>query len=85
MLREPGSAYEAGRSTTLFKIKSFHDAEAVVVDHLAGEGRHRGRLGALSVKLANGIQFSVGTGFSDAQRGNPPPLGSTITSESRVL
>ncbi len=79
MLREPGSAYEAGRSTTLYKIKSFHDAEAVVVDHLAGEGRHRGRLGALAVKLPNGIQFAVGTGFSDAQRGNPPAVGSTIT------
>jgi DNA ligase-1 len=79
MLREPGSQYEAGRSTTLFKIKSFHDAEAVVLDHLAGEGRHKGRLGALAVQLPNGIQFSVGTGFSDAQRGNPPAIGSTIT------
>lgn len=79
MLREPGSAYEAGRSTTLLKVKSFHDAEARVVDHVAGKGRHKGRLGALAVELPDGTAFSVGTGFSDAQRGSPPPIGSVIT------
>jgi DNA ligase-1 len=78
MLRQPESRYEAGRSTTLLKVKSFHDAEAVVLKHLAGAGRHKGRLGALLVQLDNGTQFSVGTGFSDAQRENPPEIGSTI-------
>jgi DNA ligase-1 len=79
MLRQPGSSYEAGRSSTLLKVKTFHDAEATVVDHQAGSGRHKGRLGALVVQLADGTQFSVGTGFSDKQRENPPPMGSTIT------
>jgi DNA ligase-1 len=79
MLRQPGSRYEIGRSATLVKVKTFHDAEARVVDHLAGSGRHKGRLGALVVALADGTQFSVGTGFSDAQRENPPQIGSTIT------
>jgi DNA ligase 1 len=44
MLRQPGSRYIAGRSSTLLKVKSFHDAEARVVDHLAGQGRLKGRL-----------------------------------------
>jgi DNA ligase-1 len=79
MLRQPGSLYEAGRSTTLLKVKTFHDAEARVVEHLAGAGRHAGRLGALLVELPDGKQFSVGTGFSDAARENPPPVGSVIT------
>jgi DNA ligase 1 len=79
MLRQPGSRYEAGRSTTLLKIKRFHDAEARVLGHLPGAGRHEGRLGALDVELPDGTQFSVGTGFSDAQRENPPPVGSLIT------
>src|SRR5205085_10981202 len=39
MLRQPGSKYVAGRSTTLLKVKSFHDAEALVVGHQAGAGR----------------------------------------------
>ena len=78
MLRQPGSLYEAGRSSTLLKVKRFHDAEAVVLEHLPGAGRQRG-LGALAVQLSDGTQFSVGTGFSDAQRENPPAIGSTIT------
>ena len=79
MLRQPGSKYETGRSFTLLKIKTFHDAEARVVEHIAGAGRHEGRLGALGVELPDGTRFSVGTGFSDAQRENPPPIGTTIT------
>jgi DNA ligase-1 len=79
MLRQPGSRYEAGRSTTLLKVKTFHDADAVVVAHEPGASRHKGRLGALAVMLPNGVQFSVGTGFSDAERSNPPPIGATIT------
>lgn len=79
MLRQPGSRYEIGRSTTLLKVKTFHDAEARVIDHQPGAGRHKGRLGALLVELTDGTQFSVGTGFTDAQRANPPPVGSTIT------
>ncbi len=79
MLRQPGSRYEVGRSTTLLKVKTFHDAEARVIGHQAGAGRHKGRLGALLVQLASGVKFSVGTGFSDAQRESPPPVGSVIT------
>ncbi len=78
MLREPGSLYVAGRSTTLLKVKTFHDAEAVVIGHEPGKGRHTGRLGALVAQLPNGKQFSVGTGFSDRQRENPPAIGSLI-------
>ena len=79
MLRQPGSKYEAGRSTTLLKVKTFHENDATVVEHLAGKGRHQGRLGALLVRLADGTEFSVGTGFSDRERLTPPPVGSTIT------
>jgi DNA ligase-1 len=79
MLRQPGSRYAAGRSTTLLKVKTFHDAEARVIGHEPGAGRHKGRLGALLVEMANGTKFAVGTGFSDAERSNPPPIGSTIT------
>ena len=78
MLREPGSTYVAGRSSTLLKVKTFHDAEATVIAHEPGRGKHSGRLGALVVQLPNGKQFSVGTGFSDRQRESPPPIGSLI-------
>lgn len=79
MLREPGSRYVAGRSATLLKVKTFHDAEARVIGHQPGTGRHRGRLGALLVELAGGTQFAIGTGFSDREREQPPAIGSVIT------
>lgn len=79
MLREPRSQYAVGRSTTLLKVKTFHDAEAVVVGHQAGAGKHVGRLGALLVRLPNGTDFAVGTGFTDRERANPPALGATVT------
>jgi DNA ligase-1 len=79
MLRQPGSQYEAGRSTTLLKVKTFHDEDAVVVDHVQGKGRHKGRMGAVVVRLADGTEFSVGTGFTDKQRETPPAVGSVIT------
>lgn len=79
MMRRAGSMYESGRSSTLLKVKNFHDAEARVREHLAGSGRHKGRLGALMVEMPDGTTFSVGTGFSDRERENPPPVGSVIT------
>ncbi len=79
MLRQPGSKYVAGRSSTILKVKSFLDAEAVVIAHEAGRGKHAGRLGALVAKLPSGKTFSVGTGFSDKERAHPPAVGSTIT------
>jgi DNA ligase-1 len=79
MLRKPGSKYEAGRSHTLLKVKTFHDAEARVVEHVGGLGKHKGRLGALLVELEDGTRFNVGTGFSDKEREHPPAVGTVIT------
>ena len=79
MLRQPGSKYVAGRSSTLLKVKTFHDAEAIIVGHQAGEGRHKGRLGALLARLPDGTRFAIGTGFSDRERANPPGVGATVT------
>lgn len=79
MLRRPGSRYVAGRSDTLLKVKSFLDTEARVVGHQAGTGKHKGRLGALLVELADGTPFKVGTGLSDAERGAPPQVGDIVT------
>jgi DNA ligase-1 len=50
-----------------------------VIEHVAGLGRHKGRLGALVIELPNGTTFNVGTGFSDAEREAPPPVGTVIT------
>lgn len=79
MLRRPGSAYEVGRSSALLKVKTFHDAEARVVGHAPGTGKHKGRLGALICELPSGARFNVGTGLSDRERDAPPAVGAVIT------
>lgn len=79
MIRNPNSFYELGRSWDLLKVKSFIDTEAIVIKHIQGEGKHANRLGKLVCKLDNGIEFEVGTGFTDQEREDPPKIGSTIT------
>lgn len=79
MLRQPKSSYEVGRSTSLLKVKTFHDAEGRIIGHVPGAGRHKGRLGAVVCELPNGTTFNIGTGFSDAERKDPPPIGSVVT------
>ncbi|MEK6766970.1 MAG: DNA ligase [Planctomycetota bacterium] len=79
MLRRPDSPYTIGRSYNLLKVKTYEDAEATVIRHISGSGRNAGRFGSLLVELPNGIQFAIGTGFSDQERDNPPPVGSIIT------
>ena len=85
MLHRADALYETGRSETLLKVKQWHDAEAKVVAHLPGKGKHFGRLGALKVRAADGREFALGTGFSDAQRLAPPPVGSIVTYRYREL
>lgn len=79
MLHRGSSLYGAGRSADLLKVKPYDDAEAVVLAHLPGQGRHAGRMGALQVRTPEGLVFKLGGGFTDAQRDDPPPVGSTVT------
>lgn len=85
MLHRADASYETGRSDTLLKVKPWLDAEGVVVAHLPGKGRHAGRLGAVRLRLPDGRHLSIGTGFTDAQRDDPPPLGSVVTYRYREL
>ena len=79
MLRRAASFHRAGRSADLLKLKRFDDAEAIVVAHLPGKGKHAGRLGALLLELPDGRRFRVGTGFTNEEREKPPPVGTTVT------
>lgn len=79
MLHLASAPYVTGRSDVLLKLKPLLDTEATVVRHIAGKGRNAGRLGALEMRTKDGVLFRLGTGFSDAQREHPPPIGSTVT------
>ena len=79
MLHRGSSLYRGGRSDDLIKLKQYDDAEAVVVAHLPGKGKYLGAMGSLRVMLPSGIQFKVGSGFTDAERHDPPAIGAKIT------
>jgi DNA ligase-1 len=85
MLRQPESAYETKRSPTLLKVKPYDDAEATVIAHEPGTGKYAGKLGALRVRTDDGREFSIGTGFTDADRQSPPPVGTVITYQFQGL
>jgi len=85
MLHRADAPYVTGRSDALLKLKAWHDAEAIVIAHLPGNGRYAGALGALRVRAADGREFSLGTGFTDAQRRAPPPVGATVAYRYREL
>jgi DNA ligase-1 len=79
VLHRADAPYCTGRSSALLKLKPLHDAEGLVVAHLPGRGKHAGRLGALRVRTPEGTEFQIGTGFSDAQREQPPRIGAVVT------
>jgi DNA ligase-1 len=79
VLHRADALWQSGRSDALLKLKPLDDAEARVTAHLPGRGKHAGRLGALRVRTDDGVEFLIGTGFSDAQREHPPPVGTLVT------
>ena len=79
MLHRADAPYLTGRSYVLLKLKPQLDAEAKVIAHVPGKGKYQGKMGALLVETPAGIQFKLGTGFSDAERVHPPPIGCQVT------
>lgn len=79
MLHHQHAFYLRGRNKGLMKLKQYQDAEAKVIQHFNGKGKYQNMLGAMLVENEQGIQFKIGSGFSDEQRKDPAPIGSIIT------
>jgi DNA ligase-1 len=85
VLHRGSSLYEGGRNSDVLKAKLELDAEAKVVGHEPGQGKHAHRTGALWVETPQGLRFKLGTGLTDAQRENPPAVGQWVTYRYRGL
>ena len=90
MLHRGSSLYKGVRNDDLLKVKTHDDTEAKVIGHIPGKGKYAGQLGALLVEMPAkdgqaAKRFKLGTGFSDAQRQNPPAIGSSVTYRYRGL
>lgn len=89
VLRNPDMRYEAGRSDSALKVKSKDDAECLITGYTEGKGKYQGQVGSVLCRLLDG-QFKalrtvedrtirIGSGLSDAQRKNPPVVGTVVT------
>ena len=79
MLHKADALYVTRRNDALLKLKPYYDADATVIGHTPGRGKYKNKLEALILETPEGIRFKLGTGFSDAQRENPPKIGSLVT------
>ena len=79
MLHHRDARYLPGRSDTLLKLKPHDDAEARVIAHLPGRGKYAGMVGSLLMERDDGARFRLGSGLSDAERAEPPAVGSLVT------
>lgn len=79
IVKDPRLDFHAGRSPYVLKVKTFADMEGTVVAHNPGKGKFDGMLGSLTLRLDNGVVFNLGTGFTDAERRHPPPVGAVVT------
>jgi len=56
-------------------------AERLDIGNLSAPGRAARRAGV----VGGGLRFELGTGLSDAERRNPPPVGTLVTYQYRAV
>jgi DNA ligase-1 len=79
VLHRGDAPYRPGRGVGLLKLKPYRDAEARVIAIHPGHGRFAGMMGSIEVRTPDGREFAIGSGFTDDQRVDPPPIGSWVT------
>ena len=79
MLHKGTALYRSGRGDDVLKLKPLDDAEAQVTGYAPGKGKYEGMTGALLVRTPEGLSFKLGSGLSDADRRQPPAVGSWVT------
>jgi DNA ligase-1 len=79
VLHRADAPWSPGRSDALRKLKPQPDEEGQVVALIPGRGKYQGRMGALLLQTPQGQRFALGTGFSDALRASPPPVGAVVS------
>lgn len=79
VVRNPNHPYLEGRTAYALKVKPKYDAECKVMQHHLGRGKYAEVMGSMDCLMNDGRTIKLGSGFSDAQRANPPAVGSWVT------
>lgn len=79
MLHREDAVYIDGRNPLLIKLKPLNDTEGQVIGYRPGKGQFEGMMGALQLRLVDGREFFLGSGFSLEERRHPPAVGDWVT------
>lgn len=94
VVRKNSAPYENFRTKNAMKLKIYEDSECKVIAHNAGKGKFANKLGSITceqeiiikentsdfkTRKTKLVRFKIGSGFSDKERENPPPINSLIT------
>ncbi len=85
VVRHPDTPYTTGHSDQSLKVVSFETMEGEVVGYREGKGKYTGMTGALELEIDGARRLLLGSGLSDEQRREPPPLGTLVTFKYRGL
>jgi DNA ligase 1 len=77
VVKNPLTPYHSGRSSQVLKVKKFDDMEGEVT--AVNISKKTGKLGSLTLKLANGVVFRLGSGFNAQTAKNSPKIRDFVT------
>lgn len=78
MLHHEDAFYGSGRVNHLLKVKKYDESKGQVIAYKPGKGKYKGMVGALVLKLEDGMIVNIGSGLSDEMRKNPPQKGEMV-------
>lgn len=85
VVRDPNTPYINKRTNKALKVKTFLDAECVVIGYTMGKGKYKNLVGSLKCELPNKVRFKIGSGLSDEERKKPPKIGDIVTFKYKEL
>jgi len=77
VIKNPIAPYHAGRSSEVLKVKKFKDMEGEVVS--INISKKTGKIGSLTLKLANGKIFKLGSALNKHTVQDLPRIGDIVT------
>lgn len=86
ILKNPKGKWKDGTSKDQVKYKLECDVDLLCTGWIEGEGKHKGKIGALHCQSSDGkLKVNVGSGFKDKQREQEAPVGKIITVKANDL
>lgn len=86
VLKSGYGKWKDGTSKDQVKYKLECDVDLLCTGWIEGEGKHKGKIGALQCQSSDGkLKVNVGSGFTDKQREQESPVGKIITVKANDL